>query len=1173
MTEANKNLTRQRLSDALLDILKKETAPSKRDGLFLVDMPTGYGKSYAAQNLLGEFVANKDNKKRKIFYITPQKKNLPREDEIARAFQLVGLGAPKPGQVLRVQPLYEMIASTAQWNVLQRVPERFSSTREFGNLMDAAEYYRKAVEISKSPNGLMPGYEESTRKKLCEAEYEFRRMISPLLALKDEGDESSKKLLSKKKRIERLRGDKDWQWLGRLYPTVFTGEAQVFLMSVDKFLYNHITLVEPSYRFIDSEYVKDSVVIIDEFDASKSDMIGKIIGDSVESKADLPQLVRTMHSSFSNKERPLELTHMSDHRKNNANAAKIEDMIDKGQSVVEGAFGEANLKYEYKADLGETSGDFIFYDFRHNAAMGRGYEIVVDDSSRVNRIQRIKKGGDITSALTERLGAMRGAVHYLQGIVGSVALNYQERRNEIKGSNEGYTIDSAQKSVLDWLGFHGGANEQHFMLEGIKSHFRKSRKKGQGAASALMAGDLSVYEQGFHCISLEDGDDHDMCTHVLICAMQTTPESVLSQLMERARVIGLSATSTVDSALCNYDLDYLGRQNKGGIEFVGGAELEEMRRAFDAQNSGYDDVEIRTGMVSQRGDLDGWRALLGNSEAARAAYDFVAEYDAYSRDRYARFAAAYKYFLENEDIRSMLALAMTAPKKGSGNFRQEVLTEICTIVGQCLGAAGGAGKTLRFIKGSARFDADFESVRNELADGGRVFLVAAYATIGTGVNIQYPIPKGVDTVEIYPWDGATEKDFDAIYLDRPTVLAPYARQIDERQLMNDLFEVCELRERGEIGAKVYRMAYRGLAKCRVSGKSKRFPGLMGTKSAKGRATRYVNQGVGRICRTNRKNPVIHILADEDLSNRMDLFAMEGCMVNREYDALVDMLKAHAQDAETPGTDLEAKADLVSTRLNAKIQKLVRSSTWSPEDIRFWEGLRLAVLSHPTCDEAVACDGHGLIGNTYVRMPNPAVEYTYKQDGDFNDVRISFDPERMLADRVCQENARLGVLASIPSIAEYFESQGWPLQWAPGNYIMSPVLFRNIYLGALGEQVGKFLMESQIPGISLEQIEDGHAFEKFDFVVGGTSAYIDFKYWSAPSGETEKEAEEWIARKMSDIGAEKVVVCNVVAKASEGFGCSMLGRGTILTVPYLIDEETSQLSLANISQIRTFLEGR
>ena len=1172
MTEMNENPTQRRLSDALLDILKKETDPSKKDGLFLVDMPTGYGKSYAAQNLLGEFVANKDNKKRKIFYITPQKKNLPKEDEIIRAFQLAGIGAPKPGQVLRVQPLYEMLALTAQWDVLHHVPKRFSDMREFKNLIDAAECYRKAVERSKDPDWIMPGYEELIRKKLSEAEYEFRQIFSKSLARKDECDESSKKL-SKKKRIKRLREERDWQWLGRLYPTAFTAEAQVFLMSVDKFLYNHVTLVEEPYRFIDSEYVKGSVVIIDEFDASKSDMLEKIISDSVKTKVDLPQLVKTIHSSFLSKEYPRELIRMSNRRKNNPKANTMKENLDNGKSVVEAAFKDANLKYEYKADPDETSGDFIFYDFRHNATMGRGYEIVVDNTDNVNRIQRIKKGKDVTSALTEKLGTMRGAVHYMQRMIGTVALNYQECQNEDRGSDDGYTIDSAQKTVLEWLGFSKRSNEQHFMLEGIKTHFRKSRKKGQGAASALMAGDLSVYEQGFHCISLEDSDDHDMCTHMLMYAMQTTPESVLAQLMERARVIGLSATSTVDSAFCNYDLDYLGRQSKGGIEYVSEAELKEMRKAFETQNSGYDNVEIRARLVSQRGDVCGWQALLGNNEAGSEAFDCVAECDRHSRDRYARFAAAYKYFLENEDIRSMLALAMTAPKKDSGNFRQEILTKICTIVGQCLGVIGDAGNSLRFIKGSARFDTDFESVRNELASGDRIFLVAAYATMGTGVNIQYPIPEGVDTVEIYSGDGATEKDFDAIYLDRPTVLAPYARQIDERQLMNDLFEVCELRERGEIGAETYSMAYKGLAKCRVSGKAKRLPRLRGTKSAKGRATRYVNQAIGRICRTNNKSPVIHILADEDLSNRMDLFAMDGCMVNREYEVLVDMLKTHVQDMKEPGTDLEAKAELVSTRLNTKIQKLVRSSSWSQEDIRFWERLRLAVLSYPTCDEDTARANHGLIGNTYVRLPNPAVEYTYAQDGDFNDVRISLDPENTLDNRVCQENARLNALASVPSVARYFESRCWPLRWAPGDYIMSPVLFHNIYLGALGEQVGKFLMESHIPGVSLEQIEDGNAFEKFDFRVAGTNIYFDFKYWSVPSGKSEKEEEKWIISKMANVDASKVVICNVLAKASKGFRCNMLGKGTILTVPYLIDEETSQLNLENVNQIRTFIEGR
>ena len=80
-----------RLSDTVLEVLHDETAESG-NGLLLIDLPTGYGKSYAAQQFLPRFVLDEKNKGRNIFYITNQKKNLPKREDMVRAFAACGRG-------------------------------------------------------------------------------------------------------------------------------------------------------------------------------------------------------------------------------------------------------------------------------------------------------------------------------------------------------------------------------------------------------------------------------------------------------------------------------------------------------------------------------------------------------------------------------------------------------------------------------------------------------------------------------------------------------------------------------------------------------------------------------------------------------------------------------------------------------------------------------------------------------------------------------------------------------------------------------------------------------------------------------------------------------------------------------------------------------------------------
>ena len=52
----------------------------KSNGLFLLDMPTGYGKTYSVLKYIYEASLDDSNNKRRFFFITTLKKNLPTEE-------------------------------------------------------------------------------------------------------------------------------------------------------------------------------------------------------------------------------------------------------------------------------------------------------------------------------------------------------------------------------------------------------------------------------------------------------------------------------------------------------------------------------------------------------------------------------------------------------------------------------------------------------------------------------------------------------------------------------------------------------------------------------------------------------------------------------------------------------------------------------------------------------------------------------------------------------------------------------------------------------------------------------------------------------------------------------------------------------------------------------------
>lgn len=58
-----------------------------------------------------------------------------------------------------------------------------------------------------------------------------------------------------------------------------------------------------------------------------------------------------------------------------------------------------------------------------------------------------------------------------------------------------------------------------------------------------------------------------------------------------------------------------------------------------------------------------------------------------------------------------------------------------------------------------------------LSSGEKLFVLSSYNTIGAGQNLQYKTPEGVKVVEVNTnARGGMEKDFDGIYIEKPTYL-------------------------------------------------------------------------------------------------------------------------------------------------------------------------------------------------------------------------------------------------------------------------------------------------------------------------------------------------------------------------------------------------------------------
>lgn len=245
---------------SMYDIIKRYCENDYTNGLMLLDMPTGSGKTYSVIKYIFDTVQN-PTVSRRFFFITTLKKNLP-EDDLREHFENAGQLLQFREKFLRVDSNYESVLAGFVPETVKAIPFDIKKTDEY----KALEQYVNLVNSLRSEkhNNLrsaLMAAEDSLRK---EAEPKFRRMLQTMLA---------KKYSTVEARLQAIKTEKDWQWVAELYPSVFMRDRQIIFMSMDKFLSLNSTIVEPSTMLYNSDLIENAVIFIDEFDATKETLL------------------------------------------------------------------------------------------------------------------------------------------------------------------------------------------------------------------------------------------------------------------------------------------------------------------------------------------------------------------------------------------------------------------------------------------------------------------------------------------------------------------------------------------------------------------------------------------------------------------------------------------------------------------------------------------------------------------------------------------------------------------------------------------------------------------------------------------------------------------------------------------------------------------------------------
>ena len=453
-------------------------------------------------------------------------------------------------------------------------------------------------------------------------------------------------------------------------------------------------------------------------------------------------------------------------------------------------------------------------------------------------------------------------ISYFQITVSILATNYVHLRNERSNNGDDeYTYDSAIRSVL--AEFDLGTVYENYLFTQVKMLRTKSRNSIAGSDF-----DFSLYENGFRYYSFENSPDYDFKSIISMFSFSQTPERILTKLCEKAKVIGVSATATLPSVLCNYDLDYLSHKMGAAYSHISADDRERLKNEFAISQQGYKDIAVHAELFdSSNYSVSLWDQVFDDSELAKAAYDHVerslssadgGEDNKYNHQRYFRTALAFKKFWEHEDIRSFLCMLNKHPKRNDKFLDINVLYYLFELITERL---CDVRKTVCLLDGEG-YDDKKSDIAKKLTNGEKLFVISVYQTIGAGQNLQYDIPDAVrdSLIQTNSWNRSTKKDFDAIYLDLPTNLTVNIwndSHIGTEDFVKYIFETEYLQENGEISDEIARQNIKeafGRSFCR-----KKFMG----KTYKDKpsvcyyATKQIVQAIGRICRTNMKQPDIY----------------------------------------------------------------------------------------------------------------------------------------------------------------------------------------------------------------------------------------------------------------------------------------------------------------------------
>ena len=793
-----------------------------------------------------------------------------------------------------------------------------------------------------------------------------------------------------------------------------------------------------------------------------------------------------------------------------------------------------NLSYELKAkDIEGENSDFLFHDTTTSLPIGNNNNEVCIEQNKAAKTNYIQRSGKTEIKLEYLLKRIEGFIRYFVRTCNSFAINIRENQNQ-RGNNF-YELSDAIDSVTSTLRINEPYNT-FIHNQVLYGDFGQKRREQENIGAGF-------YENGFSLFTIEDSPSHSMNSIVRMEAHPDTPEKILLKMCRHGLVIGLSATGNIRTSIRNFDLPFV--IDKLGNDYIQIDEEdlklieEEYIRSTEKQKGIY--RVCFTGEYKQETEADCYKDLFGDfADGDEYAANYLEEIRNYSNDisvrnHFYNLLWAFDRFLYDDQTMSYLCLLNTY-LDNDRSFIDKLLQGLIDLYEQnsteseCSFKGKKVDDMLVVLK-SKNFEYDKERLLGRLGDGEKIFVLSTFQALSTGQNLKYKTPEKIkkrdqlivtNERENSEWD----KDFDGVFVEKPANILVNLQNykiLDKASQIEAMYQAEEIKQAGEISNSVMIKVLNHV----VSGKKKYQENLYQTESVKNAEAIILIQSIGRIDRTNIKNKTVHVDLDYSAIDSFKYMQRStGGMAAPVIRAVYDKLASIKRKEET-NTEAKKTIQLAINRaddLGNNIYNLMnRNSAWENETIEIWEKMNERLLKDP---QGLSNE---VDGSLFIKLPEPATKYLYKQTGDFRNNQIYFEPPLFDTDcsEVSEKGVRLDAIMSIPEIKTLFTEKGYATEFKPSNRMMAPVIANNLLKGRYGEIVGKYLVE-KYGGVELEKITDPKKYEKFDFHISNYAVVIDFKNWSeATRFDNDKYTEKMIG-KAKDCGAKLVLAINLIS---------------------------------------------